>query len=140
MGMGCLSFPRDLSQHHHLRAQSPRTKRVEAGMATFTSTPSVTHWGVLCFLALQPRAQLELPQETVRVSLNYKLQLIPATLASCAPGTSRQEEASLSCGAGRPRHQEMENSVWPASDPGGPLLVLLCPIVMVKWDRAVATA
>lgn len=86
MVMGCLSFPQDVSQHHHLRAQSPRTKRVETGMATFTTTPSVTHWGVLCFLALQPRTQLELPQETVRVSLNYKLQLMPATLASCARG------------------------------------------------------
>lgn len=62
-----------------------------------------------CFLSLQIQGSVRAStRDTVRVSLNYKLQLTPGTLASCAEGPAERRGIGILVGRMEPHRQEIE--------------------------------
>lgn len=127
---------------------SPRTTGWKQKWPHLLSLPATTAGFVLPVSAIQGSVRAS-ARDTVRVSLNYKLQLTPGTLASRAEGPAERRGIVIPVGLMETHQREMEVlflsgnaevSVWHAGDPTGHPLVHRCPVLMVKWESTAATA
>ena len=148
LGMQCTRSISDLFCPCWVEYMSPRTTGWKQKWPHLLSLPATTVGFVLPVSAIQGSVGAS-TGDTVRVSLNYKLQLTPGTLASCAEGPAERRGIVILVGLMDPHQQEIELlslsgsaeiSVWRAGDPAGQPLVHRCPVLMVEGESAAATA